>query len=358
MIKRILYSLLLTLITLSASAQKLMWNVDFLGYFDNKEYNTNLTSSQTLFGVRLSPEVGVKFADSHLLMAGASWVQPFGAEVKESKIVPTLYYRYTKRGFSMSFGMFPRTQLIEKLPSYMLYDSIAIHRPNITGVLFQYQAKKGYAEAYFDWTQMQARERREAFMLLASGRWTPNIFMLGGYLSMNHLARSSEPVEGESVMDHISISPYVGADFTSLTPKLDTLSLRVGYYIGFERHRGTGEQHIPNGPLVEFNLAWKYVGLDNTFYYGDNMFPFYGAYGAQLYQGDPFYRSDKWYNQTDVNIYFFRNSFVNCSAKLSFHILPSSFNFQQQLAVRFNLNESIWKDKKNHKNKPYLKEIF
>ena len=335
-----------------------MWDIDFLGYFDNREYNTDLTSAKTLFGVRLSPEIGVEFADSHRLMAGASWVQPFGAEVKESKITPTLYYRFSKGGFSMSFGMFPRTQLIEKLPSYLLYDSIAIYRPNIAGALFQYQGKKGYVEAYIDWTQMQVQNRREAFIILADGRWTPKIFMAGGYFSMNHLARSLARPDGESVMDHISVSPYVGVDLTSLTPKLDTLSLRVGYYVGIERHRGTGQEFMPHGPLVEFNMAWKYVGLDNIFYYGGDMYPFYGLCGAQLYQGDPFYRSDRWYNQTDINLYFFRNSFVNCSAKLTFHILPTSFNFQQQLAVRFNLNESIWKDKENIKNKPYLEGIY
>lgn len=357
MIKRVAYIALLLTVILPASAQKLMWDVDFLGYFDNREYNSDLSSAKTLFGVRLSPEIGVEFDNSHRLMAGASWVQPFGAEVEESKITPTIYYRYSKRGFSMSFGMFPRTQLIDKLPSYMLYDSIAICRPNIAGALFQYQSKRGYVEAYIDWTQMQTNRRREAFIILADGRWTPNMFMVGGYFSMNHLARSSEPAEGESVMDHISISPYVGVDLTSLTPKLDTLSLRLGYYAGIERHRGTGEKFMPNGPLVEFNMAWKYVGMDNIFYYGGNMYPFYGLCGAQLYQGDPFYRTDNWYNQTDVNVYFFRNSFVNFSAKLTFHILPNSFNFQQQLAVRFNLNESIWKDK-DKKNKPYLEGIY
>ncbi|MBP3354614.1 MAG: hypothetical protein IJ341_08175 [Bacteroidales bacterium] len=356
--KRFVCIFILVISVLPALSQKLVWDIDFLGFFDNREYDTDLTSAKTLFGVRLSPEIGVEFANSHRLMAGASWVQPFGAEVDESKLYPTLYYRYAKKGFSMSFGMFPRTQLIDKLPSYMLYDSIAIFRPNITGVLFQYQASKGYIETYIDWTQMQSSTRREAFIILAAGRWTPNIFIAGGHFSMNHLARTSEPVDGESVMDHISISPYVGVDLTSLTPKLDTLALRVGYYAGIERHRGTGEKHTPNGPLVEFNMAWKYIGMSNTFYYGDDMFPFYGLCGSQLYQGDPFHRANEWYNQTDIDFFFYRNSFVNCSAKLTFHILPNSFNFQQQLAVRFNLNEMVWKDKANRKSKPYLKGIY
>lgn len=358
MLKRLLYTVLLLVAVLDVSAQKLLWDVDFVGFFDNREYNTDLTSAETLFGIRLSPEVGVEFAGSHRLMAGASWVQPFGAKVSESKLHPTVYYRYNKSGFSMSFGMFPRTQVVSKLPSYMLYDSIAIYRPNIMGALFQYQAKRGYAEVYIDWTQMQTSTRREAFMILASGRWTPKVFFVGGYATMNHLARTSEPVEGESVMDHLSISPYVGADFTSLTPKLDTLALRVGYYFGIDRYRGVGEKHTPNGPLIEFNMHWKYIGIDNTFYYGGDMFPYYSLCGSQLYQGDPFYRSGEWYNKSDIDVYFFRNSFVNCSAKLTFHILPGSFNFQQQLSVRFNLNESIWKDKGNYKNKPCLEGIY
>lgn len=357
--KRLILISVLVLGMLPAAAQKLLWDVDFVGFFDNREYNTDLTGAQTLFGTRLSPEVGLGFAgDKHRIMAGASWIQPFGANVDEGKIYPTVYYRYEAKRFMMSFGMFPRTQLMEQLPSYLLYDSIAIFRPNIMGALFQYRGAKGYAEAYIDWTQMQTDTRREAFQIFASGRWTPNVFFLGGYINMNHLARSSRPAEDESVMDHLAAEPYVGADFTRMTPKLDTLAIRVGYYVGMERHRGTDEKHYPNGPVIDFTVAWKYIGFSNTFYWGGDMEPFYASCGSALYPGDPFYRTGTWYNRSDISFYFFRNRFVNCSASLNFHILPSSFNFQQQLTVRFNLNEMIWKDKQNNSKKPYLKSIF
>ena len=159
-------------------------------------------------------------------------------------------------------------------------------------------------------------------------------------------------------MDHIAREPYVGVDLTRLTPRLDTLALRAGYYMGIERHRGTGEKHYPNGPIAEFRFGWKYIGLNNTFRWGGNMEPFYPSCGSPLYQGDPFYQSDSWYNRTDIIFYFFRNRFVNCSAQLNFHILPESFNFQQQLTVRFNLNDKIWKEKAGNKKKPYLKNIY
>lgn len=351
--------LLLILCIQPTKAQSLLWDVDFLGYFDNREYKTDLSPHETLFGVRLSPEIGLGLLDNtHRLMVGASWIQPFGADIDEGEITPTVYYRYDKEKIKLSFGMFPRTQLIENLPSYMISDSMAIYSPNITGFLFQYQNQKGYGELYIDWTQMQSNDRREAFQIYAAGRWTPNLFLLGGNFNMGHLAGSSDGGEDESVMDHLSVQPYVGVDFTRLAPKLDTLSIRAGYYLGIERHRGTGESYTPNGVLIEANFAWRYILLNNITYIGGDMEPFYSTVGAQLYQGDPFYRTTSWYNRSDVAFNILQNSYINILASLNFHLLPSSFNFQQQLTVRFNLNDNIWKDKGNSKQLPDLRNIY
>ena len=87
----------------------------------------------------------------------------------------------------MSFGSFARTQLIETLPAFLQYDSLTIFRPNITGALFQYIGHKGYGEIYIDWRQMQTEKRREAFIIVGSGRWQPGIFYAGGNIVMNIL---------------------------------------------------------------------------------------------------------------------------------------------------------------------------
>ena len=73
-LKKAIAILAILLQSIGTQAQSFLWDVDFLGFFDNREYNTALTPSQTFFGVRLSPEVGIGFLDNkHRLMAGASW---------------------------------------------------------------------------------------------------------------------------------------------------------------------------------------------------------------------------------------------------------------------------------------------
>ena len=80
------------------------YDTDFLLYFDNREYDrTPGQRSQTIFGVRLAPEVGVQIADStesvHRLMAGVSYNQPSGANWGKLTEKPTIYYRLqTKYG--------------------------------------------------------------------------------------------------------------------------------------------------------------------------------------------------------------------------------------------------------------------
>lgn len=257
----------------------------------------------------------------------------------------------------MSFGSFARTQLIETLPAFLQYDSLTIFRPNITGALFQYMGQKGYGEIYIDWRQMQTEKRREAFIIVGSGRWQPGIFYTGGNLVMNHLARSGKATEGQSVTDDIVIHPYVGLNLTKFVSPLDSLTIQCGYLLSMERNRGIGDWHHPQGITAELLAEWRFIGLKNTFYSGGNQQPFYPQLGSQLNQGDPFYQA-KLYNRTDIYFYFFRNRFVNCMASVNFHTTRSHVDLQQQLIVRFNLNNENWKRRNEPSRKDRLKNIL
>lgn len=159
--------LLVTLVAalLPARAQEVAWSVDMTAFFDNREYSYSKVESQTFFGTRLSPEIGLRMGNSSI-MAGASWVQPIDGSTQNARIHPTAYYRYQSSRFRMSMGMFPRTQLLENVPAILQYDSLTYFRPNIAGALFQYVHPKGFAELYADWRQVQTEVKREAFMVV------------------------------------------------------------------------------------------------------------------------------------------------------------------------------------------------
>lgn len=343
---------------IGVQAQEFLWDVDFLGFFDNREYNAEGTRAQTLAGVRLSPEIGVGLLDNrHRLMAGGNWIQNFGTGTKETTVILTAYYRYVSSRFKMSVGSFPRTQLIEAQPGVQVYDSLLYYHPNFMGALFQYEVPKGYAEIYLDWRRMQTETDREAFLIAANLRYRPCLFYMGAHLSVNHLARPKNSPDSISVMDDIVVNPYVGIDLSRRLP-LDSLSLHAGYLVSLERNRGEGDWHTPQGILAELYGRWKFLALRNTFYAGGNQMPLYPEYQALFNQGDPFYQS-KVYNRTDIMGYLFNNAFVNCFISVNFHYARHTLSTQQQLVVRFNLDNQGWKRLKE-KQADYrkLKSIF
>lgn len=339
------------------TAQKFLWEADFVGFFDNREYKSHNQQSQTLFGTRLSPQVGIGTEDGRFrFMAGASWIQPIDTKVKDATIIPTIYFRHITPSFKMSFGIFPRTQLIEQLPDALFYDSLLYFSPNIRGALFQYERKKGYAEAYVDWRTMQTETDREAFTIILKGRYNMGLFFLGANVMMNHLARSKNSPDNISVMDDMVFNPYAGIDLSHRT-FLDSLSIKCGYLNSLERNRGDGSWYNCKGFLSEVVLQWRFVGVKNIFYVGENQQPFYRQYGALFNQGDPSYQSS--YNRTNIYCYFYQNSFVSCLASVNLHISKNApMGSQQQLVVRMNLNNLNGSQKKKERQESILKNIF
>ena len=109
---------LLLAIMLSSSksySQELLWDLDFMGFFDNREFKPPTQTPQTLFGTRLTPLIGVRIQECHELMGGVSYIQEFGSK-KSYKVDPSVFYKYNTESFKVSFGAFPRRSLIKELP--------------------------------------------------------------------------------------------------------------------------------------------------------------------------------------------------------------------------------------------------
>lgn len=348
--------LIIEAVFLSVNAQtkvSFAYDTDFLLYFDNREYyRTPWQTSQTIFGVRLAPEVGVQIADStesvHKLMAGVSYNQPFGASWGETAVKPTVYYRIETKGFDLNFGFVPYRYLKETLPEYLLSDSISYYNANIQGALFQYESDKGYVSLLADWRGMYSYSTREAFRIIASGQYKYNYLQVGGYAMLNHLANSHQT---NCVYDDIMVNPYVGVDLGKVTP-LDSFNIRLGYIGGFQRERATETSYFTHAVNAEVYLRWRFLGFKQSLYYGDSLYPLYNKQKTTLNLGDPWYRS-KLYSRSDIFIYFYNNRFVNCFFSFNIHVNElGEFNSQQQVVAQFNLGRVF--DKKSPKLKSLL----
>lgn len=351
-------TLLLCLIlsgTACITAQRLLWSAEVVPYFDNREYSYQRMTSGTLFAARLTPTIGVEW-NNHSISTGVAWIQPIDSRIELSQLKPTLYYRYNTQPFAMSMGLFPRTQLIEPLDDFMCSDSITFFSPNIQGALFQHRSRHGYIEALVDWRGLPTETTREAFMIVAQGRWdiTPWLHA-GGAVTMNHLARAKNELPGKEthVTDNVMMRPYIALNLSHSTV-LDSLMLRCGYLATLDRERGVTDWIVSHAFVADLTAEWHFIGLRNKFYYGTSAQPLYNKMGATLYQGEPYYGTP-WHNRLDIYGYIFRNSFVNCFASINFHITPGQIGCQQQIVVRAYIDQDF---KKKTQSKERISNIF
>lgn len=330
--------------TLTAGAIKPYWAVDFGAVFDNREGDQSYSLSKTYLFTSLAPEGGIRFTPADRIAGGVVWKQPIGCEWEGHRLSPTLYYRHEggRDGgpWSFSLGMFPRRQLTEEMPGFLWSDSLNYMQNNIRGLLIQYRRERGFADLYLDWRGMQTRRQREAFAIVAHGRWHPlagKPLFVGGHAMMNHLARQKDAPIDQFVADNFVINPYVGVNLQGRTP-LDSLIVRCGPLVSLVRDRGKGinQWHTPVGLWIEAVGEWRWLGLKNSFYMGGRQYPDYSFLGSNLYMGEPFYQA-KFYNRTDIYAHVYRNRYMDLRAGLYFNAVGHTFNFSQHITLSVNL---------------------
>lgn len=344
MIHKLKILTLFILISSTISAQKFIYYVDFLTFFDNRESHIPSYPSKTLFGTRLSPEIGVEFNDSiygnHQLIAGVSYIQPFGSTWRDIRLNPTIYYRYRQNGFNISLGFIPWRNIRTSLPDYLFNDSLSYFSPNIQGVHFGYSSRHGFAEFIADWRGMQSIETREAFRLILTGEYHYQWFFTGGNAQLNHLANRLNPPVRDGVYDDITAQPFIGFNFSQLTP-LDTLALRTSYIFSYQRDRKHNQLFINHGLLAEFSIKWRFLEAKNTLYIGDPLMPLYPQYGSLLNQGESIYQH-RIYNKTEFSVYILQFPFVDVRFSWNLHYAQNQpLAHQQLLTAHFNLNNLI-----------------
>jgi hypothetical protein len=332
-------SLLLVLeaILIHAFAQEVLWKTGINNFFDNTEFaNSKIQVPQTMAGVHLTPELGLRRNDNHHFFAGFDAMHEYGSDKVVDFFNPIAYYEFAGKQFRFFAGVFPRKQALDKYPRLFFQDSIQNYRPTVNGILWEYNAGKNHMNVWLDWVSRQTFTRREAFFLGWSGRYNLNVFYGQHFGYMLHFANTMNPEIDEDLHDNILILTSLGIDLSSKT-NFDQLEANVGWAVGMERSRKLGEWHRPHGFLTEIKIEYKGLALNNTYYNGQSQQVFRNDYGSELYWGDPMYRA-KAYNRSDLSILFYKSDVVNIKMTWSLHFAEQTMYHEQLFGASFDLN--------------------
>jgi hypothetical protein len=324
-------------------SQRIVWGVYFDTQFDNREYNSNFSKSQTLFGAELTPEIGLNWRKNSTLLIGATMIEEFGAKTFEKKPEVLLYYHYDSPKHSIFAGRFSRKSVIGKYSNAFFSDSIRFFDANIDGLLLQYKEEGGYAELAFDWDSRQSETRREKFMIFSSALQKKGI-VYGGYnFSMYHYAMVTD---GSGVVDNVWVMPFVGIDLDRRI-FFDKFSLEVGWLQAFQNDRSNEGKYVkPGGVHIEAQIEKYEFGVINTLFRGDCMMPYYERYGSGLYRGDSFYSTTNGkYNRLEIYWKPLRRGDMSLKISSVHHYDGHAWSWQQLASFTVNLSDMIFAKK-------------
>lgn len=358
------------------------YDVDFEMNFDNREFaKSRFTPSMTIFGARLTPQVGVEVVESngaqHRLMAGIDVMKDFGASPVSELIAGgktdetaaslnnlglfreiSIYYNLRKKVHNTHMqiyaGIFPRKVMGGEYSQAFFSDSLKFYDNNLEGLLLTFQRPKAYFEVGCDWMGQYGVARRERFMIFTAGEGEILPFMYFGYAGyMLHYANSSQ---AKGLIDNTLLNPYARFDLTRYAG-MQKLSFRLGWLQAMQRDRKSGRGFVyPFGGEFDQEVRQWNVGIHNRMFYGSDMMPYYNGidnaglgYGSQVYFGDPLYRihddgaSDPgFYDRLEVYYEPKIGDFLSLRVSALFHFHGSRYSgCQQMVGLRFNLHELI-----------------
>ena len=327
-------------------AQSFEWKADAGGFFDNGEYSkTDFGYSQTMYGFRFSPEVGIKYKDFSLFV-GTHLLTSFGSPEYLDKAYFTGYFQYENEHHEFLFGAFPRKGLLENYTNFYIRDTFQYFRPNMTGLFYQYTGKNQFINLWMDWTGAQSATTRETFFVGLSGeqrfKWF-FISLLGYYYHYSH----TRPVSGDGfVHDNGQGQIGIGIDFSERAKHLHVMRLQAAFMLGYECKRDHQTPvRTPMGLVVDLHAQYWRIGTRTLYYYGQERYTAPTDVWTNTYWGNPFLKS-KSYLESQWYVEFFKNDFVEAKAAFVFHLQGTRLGTQQLVQLSVNLNGSIYGKKK------------
>lgn len=320
--------LLFTLIlSYKAEAQQVEAQLDFQGFADNREYSNSNRYPQTIFGTRITPEIGLRIDSMHRIRLGVSYLHEFGTKNIAKPVRPVAYYNYDHAGFDFKIGAFPRKDYMDEYPKAILSDTIGYYQPNVEGMLVKYQNETFHQQLWIDWNSRQTRVDREQFMVGISGKAKLNpTFYIKHFATLWHNAGPmvDEPDPNDHIRDNGAASVHFGADLSRLG-WLDSIDVNVGGIINYDRLRNVYEWRFPKGIISEIYLEQSKFFVRNTFYTGQAL---------SIPYGDVFYTS-KQYNRLDIGWIPLRYKNLEGRFIAGFHFSEGVVDNQQQFLLRY-----------------------
>ncbi len=332
----------------AALAQKLAYRLSFETCFDNLESSDPWEGTRTLFAVKLSPEIGLQLGHGHSLMVGAHLMQDLG-DTLLTKAQATVYYRYKGRRFGALAGSFPRRFSISDYPLAFFDRDWCFYNNNINGIMLQYtnRRRSGHVEFFVDWQGQSQKFRIDEFMIVGSTQYAffDRLLIVDAAALLSHF--KNDYVLGDSyLLERAYYNVGLSTDLHKLAPKIDRLKFGFGTISSMEHKRflevDSKWQHNI-GFQAEADIFWRWIGLRNTFYFGDSQQMFYSQYGKRIYSGSPFYQSSR-YNR--LNIYgMWRKKFLSVRGDIILHATKGYLANQQMLTLSINLHQMFVKGK-------------
>ncbi|MEG2614308.1 MAG: hypothetical protein RR996_04610, partial [Alistipes sp.] len=238
----------------------------------------------------------------------------------------------------------PRTMLRGDYGEAFFDRSYNFYHNRIQGVVGQYRAERGFVEFAIDWEGMQSPTVREQFRLLSAGEYRGN-HLYGGYaLSVGHYAKTSNPVEGEGVVDNMLGNLYGGVRFNAYFD----FDFRLGYLQGIQRDRCVGDSWKPAGGMLDLRMSRWGLTLGNMLYMGQNQLPFYDRYGKSLYSNCVFFGTHhNIYNRTEISYARrFAHDTIGIKAGIFFDYDGTGLGTSQLLELNVRLRKTYTKKQK------------
>jgi hypothetical protein len=329
LLRKLSLFILLSLSATISQAQELEGNLRFFGFMDNREYMKSGRYSQTIFGSRISPEIGLRIDSIHRLRVGFNALYEFGSKRAKffDKIEPVIYYQYEKEKIDFFIGSFPRVDLVDDYPRALLSDTLNYYRPNIQGMLGKYETNNFRETIWLDWTSRQTDIDRETFIFGLSGKYQPGKFFLTHHAYMFHNAGAAIEVPGDNLQDNGAAMVKLGVDLSKNT-FLDSLTIAAGGMMSFERTRSVSDFITPKGFVADLYAGYKRFSITNSFYAGE---------GHHIILGDKFYDA-KTYDRVDFGWtpILFKN--ISGSFVFSYHFADGIMDNQQAFFLRYNIS--------------------
>ena len=361
------------------------YNVDFHYFLDVRAFGASddiFVESETINLARVSPSAVVRFNQgntaTHRLALGIDLTKDMGANptkvetysesehdssIRNTALMKDIFFYYnylmpTKRGqLGFYAGIHPRTALQGDYTRAIFADEIIYSDPNIEGITFQYSSRRFSAELVGDLIGKKGVDRIGGEMAFTSVEYRPfkwaAIGVDGSYTHVrgNYLY----PAEAEYAV----LNPYIKFDFAPLL-HMQEFYIKGGglgsYCIDHEILDDVA--HIPMGAEAKFGIRHWGIGIEDTFYYGENQQVYYGSaysgyknvikYVETLYQGEIFYFTRRsvptWYNRAEVYWQPLDTGFVTARASAIAHFITPAgeigpyIGMQAKATLLFNLD--------------------